>query len=396
MSVPAAGSTPRLLALDLLRVAAVILVLGRHGFTTPEAAPSSVRWLFSAWQRGGWVGVDLFFVLSGFLVAGLLFTEFQKHGRLEIGRFYLRRGLKIYPAFYVLIFATIVIRLAQQQATSGRSIVAEVLFLQNYLGGIWNHTWSLAVEEHFYLALPLLLAYLLRRGRHSVDPFRHLTLLVPGIAVALLAARVLQYAARGFDPHASVFPTHLRIDSLLFGVLLAYGFYCHRDWFNATFAPHRRILCGAGITTLLLPFLFPLETTAWMPTLGLTLLYLGAGALLLGVLFTPLANGRLVRGIGFVGTHSYSIYLVHMAVLVWGMPLIDAHMGSMPYVGRAALYIGLCIGAGMVFARVVEYPVLRLRDRWIPSKAQVPVAKSAEQSAERVMTGVIKIPIEMA
>jgi peptidoglycan/LPS O-acetylase OafA/YrhL len=79
-----------------------MLVLGRHMWSPPESLPSGWKSFFLTWQRGGWVGVDLFFVLSGFLVSGLLFTDYKSRGRLSIGRFYMRRGWKIYPPFFSL------------------------------------------------------------------------------------------------------------------------------------------------------------------------------------------------------------------------------------------------------------------------------------------------------
>ena len=88
------------------------------------------------WQNGGWTGVDLFFVLSGFLIGGLLFAEAKKTNRIRVGRFLYRRGMKIYPAYYVLFLATIAFKLAFHQPMRLRAVLAEAFFLQNYLGGL--------------------------------------------------------------------------------------------------------------------------------------------------------------------------------------------------------------------------------------------------------------------
>ena len=93
----------RIVALDLLRLLAILMVFGRH----MGMPPKTQTWMLT-WQRGGWVGVDLFFVLSGFLVAGLLFAQFQAEQKLSIGRFFVRRGCKINPPFFVLIAVTVV------------------------------------------------------------------------------------------------------------------------------------------------------------------------------------------------------------------------------------------------------------------------------------------------
>jgi peptidoglycan/LPS O-acetylase OafA/YrhL len=79
--------------LDILRCIAILLVFGRHGF------------IYGTWMNVGWAGVDLFFVLSGFLISGLLFNEYQKTGEISLKRFYLRRGFKIYPAFWAMLTA---------------------------------------------------------------------------------------------------------------------------------------------------------------------------------------------------------------------------------------------------------------------------------------------------
>src|SRR5258708_39463837 len=142
-----------MLSLAVLRAVAVLLVIGHH-VQFGSDAPAVLR----AWHLGGWIGVDLFFVLSGFLVSGLLFREQMRYGTVRVGRFLVRRGLKIYPAFYCFLLATLVVITVSKKCPPADQITGEVLFLQNYLGGVWNHTWSLAVEEHFYIGIALLVA----------------------------------------------------------------------------------------------------------------------------------------------------------------------------------------------------------------------------------------------
>ena len=238
----------RLLGLDLLRLLAVVLVLGRHMPTPPEAWPTVVRLPFLAWNRGGWVGVDLFFVLSGFLVSGLLFTEFKSRGRLGVGRFYMRRGWKIYPPFFALIAATVAVQLLRGQPIPPASLASEVLFLQSYVPGLWNHTWSLAVEEHFYVLLPLTLALILRWNRGSPTPLRPILTVAAVVAGASLALRVLNWYLRpSYDHLTHLFASHLRLDSLLFGVAISYAYHFHPDSFIRRLTPWRRtlIVCGA-------------------------------------------------------------------------------------------------------------------------------------------------------
>jgi peptidoglycan/LPS O-acetylase OafA/YrhL len=153
----------RIASLDVLRAIAVLLVLGRHlPLPGPDIAVLPAR-TATRWVLFGWVGVDLFFVLSGFLVGGLLFAEYRARGAVRVGRFFVRRAFKIYPAFYVFLAFLIIWGVFQEFAgvapwvdvkpLSWRNLLGETLFLQNYVGQLQGHTWSLAVEEHFYVLL---------------------------------------------------------------------------------------------------------------------------------------------------------------------------------------------------------------------------------------------------
>src|SRR5689334_22886162 len=169
----------RLVVLDGLRGIAILLVLGRH------AGPG----LRPLWEFG-WMGVDLFFVLSGFLVSGLLFHEYRRHGRIRPFWFLGRRGFKIYPAFYFLLLVT---WLLGRRFIPGRYFVYEALFVQNYFGFIWNQTWSLAVEEHFYFGLTLT-AWALARFQPAPDPFRGLPQIGAVVLALVLALRLVVFS----------------------------------------------------------------------------------------------------------------------------------------------------------------------------------------------------------
>ena len=148
----------RSISIDFLRGIAILLVIGRHIEVVPENLNSVLRAPIIFLIRYGWMGVDLFFVLSGFLVSGLLYKEIKNYNTLSYRNFFLRRGLKIYPAFYFLIAITLF--LYNFDITTG-ALISELLFVQNYFSSLWAHTWSLAVEEHFYLTLPLIVIYTL-------------------------------------------------------------------------------------------------------------------------------------------------------------------------------------------------------------------------------------------
>jgi len=147
-SAARASGHGRLMQLDVLRGAAILLVLCRHGIVSSERAGWLKSLSFHLWHLG-WTGVDLFFVLSGFLVGGLLFKEIRVSGRLNAKRFLVRRGFKIWPAYFVfLAFVFVRESRIKTHTVKGalRALLPNLVHLQNYLGTPRPITWSLAVE----------------------------------------------------------------------------------------------------------------------------------------------------------------------------------------------------------------------------------------------------------
>jgi peptidoglycan/LPS O-acetylase OafA/YrhL len=364
---PEGTKSRRLVALDALRAVAVLLVLGRHLPPVEGELPPTVPALLHYWKRIGWMGVDLFFVLSGFLVAGLLFTEHARHGRIRPLRFLVRRGFKIYPGFYLLLGATWLWR--HGQVPAGR-FLAEALFVQNYFPAVWNHTWSLAIEEHFYLALTLLL-WSWSRGREGPRAFRGL----PGLS-AVLFALVLALRIRAFAPFPRgylLLPTHFRVDALLFGALLAYGWTFHRERLAVLAHRWRWAIAGASLVLLLPCLLLPLEDSLAVNTVGLTGNYLGFGGLVILVVASAARGAprmeRALAPLAPIGVFSYSIYLWHMPVAL-AVHLLD--LGRFGWAAAAVVYLAGSLVVGIAAALAMEIPILRLRDRIIPSATAPP------------------------
>lgn len=305
--------------LDVLRCIAVLLVLLYHSDIGTRLA------------NGGWVGVDLFFVLSGFLISGLLFTEYKKRGAIDFQRFFIRRGLKIYPAFYVSILVTLLYQTISHKSvgTLGQYL-SEMLYVQNYGPFIWRHTWSLAVEEHFYILLPVFLLLLIRYSPNRDDPFRAAPWAFLAVAAACLGFRIATILRlsgsdlREWTVYRAVLATtHCRMDSLFFGVLLGYLQHFRPEALEELLGPARNRLALALLAVALLSCcLFLSVQHPLMLTAGLTLLYLGFGAVLVlclhvqGVLPKGFARPfeQMGKGFAYVGMYSYSIYLWHLAV----------------------------------------------------------------------------------
>lgn len=349
----------RLASLDILRAVAVVLVLFRHHYFVGPLA------------RGGWIGVDLFFVLSGFLIAGLLVSELDGTGRIQVGRFLLRRGFKIYPSFYVFLLVSLVFYRGGWAAS-----LTEAFFVQNYSGltgaRIWYHTWSLAVEEHFYILLPLVL---LAAQRARLLTSRGLVGLSALVAVACLLLRACNLAANPVVKFATHYEaTHLRIDGLFFGVLLGILHFRHAPAMAAWVRRARFILALVSAALISPPFLVPLESP-WMSVVGVTGLYIGWGSVLLLFLYVVpmpewVERTTYGREVLRIGRDSYNIYLWHAFVLevlgpIWrpftsGLPLVSGVRGDF------MIYAVMSVLCGHMATRAIEIPMLKLRDRLVP------------------------------
>lgn len=364
-------------ALDVLRIIAVFMVLSRHVLPCPESESPVVHFVTEFLGRGGWVGVDLFFVLSGFLVSTLLFSEFQIHGSISFRRFFARRGLRIYPMFFLLIAVTVGKELSRQGEFRLRELLSEIFFLQSYIQGMWSHTWSLAVEEHFYILLPLLLIGMLRSRRSEKNPFSHLPYVCMAVASFCLGLRVLNAYHCPFDLKTHLHHSHIRLDALFFGVLLSYCQHFHRDMFTRVGLRFRRGLFPLGFTCLAPAFLLPLNEAKFIYTFGLTLFYIGSGMLVVAAATSPRIDNRIVRYTGFLGSHSYSIYLWHGPALVWGTIIAERISGSRSWWTYASVYWIGSFGLGTVLSILLEKPCLAFRDRYFPSRSSLNRATSA-------------------
>jgi len=376
-------SSSRNLPLDVLRGVAILLVFGRHlELPRPDGVAGG---LAEAWFRVGWIGVDLFFVLSGFLIGGLLVAELRRFGRIDVVRFLMRRGFKIYPAYYVFIAYLVAMPLLKG-GLAGQDVAdlvvrqwelywPNLLFLQNYVGSNpAGHTWSLAVEEHFYLLLPFALAWLASTG--------HIRALVAACAIAIAAIFVLRVVAVvTVDPFSTrMAATHLRLDALLCGVGLRALAEFRPVWFEGA-REWRAALVVFGLVCWA-PNLVVDPGSPWIRSVGLTATYLGSGAFLLAAYHTraqdfgPGADvvRRIARGIGWIGVYSYAIYLWHVTLMGFTERQVGRLVGrfdgppAFEWAFAALIVCGAAILGGVLMTWLVERPALAIRERWFPSR----------------------------
>ncbi len=350
-----------------------------------EALPEPLRKFSFHWIQCGWVGVDLFFVLSGFLISGLLFREYQRYGQIRFFHFLVRRGFKIYPSFLLFIAGVLYVEITNYNwdpDVTPYQLIRELLFLQSYAPGLLAHTWSLGVEEHFYLLLPLVMLFACRRFKDRADPFWWLPKASLAVFFILLAARLATaWRVPEFREYTHMFPTHLRIDSLLFGVLVSYYYHYHHTAFVNHVRRRAWLLSAAGL--LLVMVTFSNLTEFFFYTYGFTCLFVGFGTLLAVALVCsiPLRGPLhlLPRGAAFIGAHSYTIYLWHMPVKIWGPMYAQRWFGLEPSgTTNLLIYFGGSIILGVVLSLILEVPMLKLRDWLFPSRSQPLVEKEPE------------------
>jgi peptidoglycan/LPS O-acetylase OafA/YrhL len=278
-------------------------------------------------QRFGWAGVDLFFVLSGFLIGSQLFKA-HAAGEPILWPFYRRRMFRILPA-YLVVLALYFAWPAWREFGPLAPLWQYLTFTENLLyDASWNHSfshvWSLCIEEQFYLVLPLMLLALSRR-----PSFRRTSLILASFVVAGIVVRtwVLIHQLQPLGPDAAgadymehiYYPTYSRMDGLLAGVALALVKAFRPAWWkNLARRGHSTLLAGVALTALAL-WLFrdrwesETGSAAWGTCVGFPLLSLG---LALVVASAVSQNGWLrlkIPGAALLASLAYSLYLTHKA-----------------------------------------------------------------------------------
>lgn len=381
------GKRKRSLQLDILRGVAVLLVLGAHSVVEPEYA-GFFEPVAACWTRFGWSGVDLFFVLSGFLIGGLLFREIHRSLSFDPVRFLVRRAFKIWPAYFLylayLIAGLFIMYPGESVSQVLRPVLPNLLHVQNYFGTPREHTWSLAVEEHFYLVLPFVLWLAVKIGQKRGSVPKALLCVVPPLAIGLIAfCTFLRHHGvwAGPVPFVRYPQTHLRIDALFFGVFLSYVHIFRPEWLRFA-RDHRRLTLLAGFALISPMMICDLGKNPWIPSYGFMMLYLGYGLILMAIIYTPVNGGRLGRFLGswfcaflgWVGYFSYSIYLWHMdvgwrpAFRVFRMGWVALLPPTLQWLVSTLLFAALAIVLGAAVSLLVEMPMLRVRDKLFPSK----------------------------
>ena len=328
------------------------------------------------WASGGFLGVDLFFVLSGFLVTGVLLSEIDRTDRLRLGSFYARRVRRLLPAALVAIVVTCIAFVLVLPVTERVSLISDAQHALLYVAN-WHflaesgdyfaadaeqspflHFWSLAIEEQYYVVFPVLLWLLMKRGRRTTG----------GVLVAILLASVAAqlYWAQA-DPTHAYYGTDARIYQPLAGSLLALLVFgrghrmAHVRWGTAT-------TVALPVFLLLCTGLVPMSPS-WRGMLATV----AAGALVCGVVLAE--DSRLTKVLShpvpvYLGKISYGTYLWHWPVI----KLLEETVTTRPVV-VAAIAVPISTLIAAVSYQVLETPIRRSayldRFAWTPAVAGV-------------------------
>jgi peptidoglycan/LPS O-acetylase OafA/YrhL len=367
-------------ALDGIRAVAVIAVMLYH-FGAPVA-------------HGGFLGVDAFFVLSGFLITALLVEERTRSGTISFRGFYARRALRLLPALLVMLAAAGVVAatIAPPSVRAGteRGIVFTLLYVANWQKvfssqsvGILGHTWSLSIEEQFYVLWPPLLFLLLRRGLS----LRRLTVVAAALALGSAGTRALLLLAHAASTESLYNGLHTRADSLLIGcaaaLAMASGLIPAGKW-------PRPIRLAVGVALPLMLCLCMekagLDDPSWY-YFGFLLFASAVALLVVGLVSGQVGNAFLQwKPLVWIGARSYGLYLWHLPV--HETLKILAFANDWPWLPYLAINLIPSFALAALSYRLVEAPALRLKRRFSGR------APSAERAQTRLAPAYALVRIE--
>ena len=357
----------RVESLDFLRGIAILLVLVRHIPSDFGFMSGVFLDIISKFKSVGFIGVDLFFVLSGYLVSGLFFHKINNGLEPNVSRFLCRRAFKIWPSYYIYLSVIFLIGFYNNGFSATWDAYYSTLFhFQNYILTNKVHLWSLALEEHFYTILALVIFILTRIFKKRIKPVICYT--VPLLVLVPIIARII------FVDHHNLM-THIRSDGLFIGVFIS-AFHCfYRERFLALKAFSIPIFILAML--LLIP-VFSIGTLAstefYFRAFGILSLHLSFGLFLVvslnanGFIIQHIFNSKIGSILQKFGILSYGIYLWHVDVGIF-LDKIFNHFkfsrGSFDEIIFVGIYFLIMYLVGRLSMLLIEAPFLKLRDKFI-------------------------------
>ncbi|MFN8574344.1 MAG: acyltransferase [Gemmatimonadaceae bacterium] len=372
-------------ALDALRSFAILLVVFGHWAGVEYSKAGGIATPLQDFPvfYYGWIGVDLFFVLSGFLIGRQLWRELQRTGSIRVGRFILRRGLRIWPIYFVMLLYYALFNPAIQPR------FIDWAFLSNYFPSQFSRGWSLSTEEQFYIAIPILL--LLLKDRVPLKRFIGVLLGIEA-AVLLNRYRVLRsFLAAGGSYNTSdfvlIYPFHVHLEGLLAGLLIALLSVVVPSALTPPATESGVSWKGLAVLASTFAIGFALRRVSHE-----AFAFLALGLIFGGLTYFALVDrSALTRWLGWRFWHpisrlSYSMYLNHF----WFWPASNhwivsevSHFTTSPNV---LLLVTMALGtiASFLFAGVmfitIEHPFLLWRDRILTTRSEPDHARVSSPS----------------
>ncbi|VXB67166.1 Acyltransferase [Flavobacterium sp. 9AF] len=367
------NNTPKFYGLDHLRTLAIVLVLFFHYYILSGGKP---KWLPDTFSFG-WTGVDLFFVLSGFLIASQLFAEIRTKKDISLKDFFIKRFFRIIPAYAFTLLLYFSIPFFREKE-SLPPLWKFITFTQNFdLNlkdfGTFSHAWSLCVEEHFYLFLPLLLIFLQLNGWIKKSYFLLIVLFLFGFLIRFYSYNHF-FIPKIEDENNWLYwykyiyyPTYNRLDGLLVGVSIA-AIYQFLPVFWEKITKYGNAFLVISVVILSLAYSICLDPMTFLATIfGFPLIAIGYGCMLIGAVspntFLYKWKSKITT---FIATLSYGIYLTHKGIIHC------THQLLVSYNVDDNLLLLISTVACIVFAYLlyisIEKPFIKIRNKIINSK----------------------------
>jgi peptidoglycan/LPS O-acetylase OafA/YrhL len=361
--------TSRMPGLDLLRAIAIVWVMLYHGDITGMMS------IDSPFIVSGWMGVDLFFALSGFLIGGQLLRPYARREPEHIGLFYARRLFRTLPPYLVVLALYFLWPDFREQPVIMPPwqflTFTENLFIDFHGPRAFSHVWSLCVEEQFYLVTPLIAWVLMRRP--ALWKAVALAVVIVAGGMALRGYIWLHDLAPAQAAHDGTFtrlfmeriyyPTDTRLDGLLAGVLAAAVRAFKPQWWAAAMKQADLVLLsGVGIV-LMSMWLFKQQLDFWPTVIGYPILSFGMAMLVAaGSQASSLIGRWRVPGAGLIAGMAYSLYLTHKQVYHLVREHLGAALAGHPLLALVVVVTSVFAVGGLLYV-TFERPALILRDR---------------------------------
>jgi peptidoglycan/LPS O-acetylase OafA/YrhL len=360
----------KLYGLDNLRAVAISFVFIYHYAGLSNGGP---QWLGFI-TKFGWTGVDLFFVLSGFLISVQLFIQIQKGQPISFKQFFLKRFFRIVPAFLLVVGLYFIFPFFREKE-SLPPLWKFLTFTQNFgLNikdfGTFSHAWSLCVEEHFYLFLPTTLAFLQFVKIINKSYWLLIGFFLVGFILRIYSFNHL-YLSTISLPDSSIYwyqyvyyPTYNRLDGLLIGVAIA-GIYTFYPSTWEKISTYGNLSIGLGIAILTLSYWLCYDQKTFSSSIfGFPVIAIGYGFLVIGAIspssFLYQFNSK---SFSLIATLSYALYLVHKGIIHLTHFYLDNYHFDSSLVFLIAIFN--CLLVAYLLHLIIEKPFLKLRNKII-------------------------------